>query len=451
MVRRVKLSVTGEQVFEYVKFAYRRGPDAATSQDIALADLTRANGTPLSAPWTKISDLGDYASWDVSSTLGHVPGPVQVQAIVSADADGAGAYKSAWVTVTVSPDADDAATTEIGPGSANLLTGDYTLSSTDVDEFGLALGRAASSRDPRSGFEPQQELLSAAQETIASVSGLSSNGVTHARVTGRGHGGSEPTKSVLDSLRLVTDGSTADSFVEIAPANGQLRPGATYRADAWIYVPGSTGLAPVSPRGLRVVGFYLDANNVYREVRSNAPVKTDTWQQLSVDMEVPADAKGAPFFRLYSGFGTSGVEVFYDDVSVREIWAPLGPQWSLGTADAAADTGYTRISQPQPDVATLHLSGGGEVWFTASGDGRWWPEPGAESLTLTSVDASTWRVTELDGTVSEFVRQAAATDWSLATTSPPASAGQTRLLYGNVNGRLRLTRLIAPIEPGVDG
>ncbi|WP_164703094.1 DNRLRE domain-containing protein, partial [Modestobacter sp. KNN46-3] len=334
VVRRVKLSVTGEQVFEYVKFAYRRGPDAATSQDIALADLTRANGTPLSAPWTKISDLGDYASWDVSSTLGHVPGPVQVQAIVSADADGAGAYKSAWVTVTVSPDADDAATTEIGPGSANLLTGDYTLSSTDVDEFGLALGRAASSRDPRSGFEPQQELLSAAQKTIASVSGLSSNGVTHARVTGRGHGGSEPTKSVLDSLRLVTDGSTADSFVEIAPANGQLRPGATYRADAWIYVPGSTGLAPVSPRGLRVVGFYLDANNVYREVRSNAPVKTDTWQQLSVDMEVPADAKGAPFFRLYSGFGTSGVEVFYDDVSVREIWAPLGPQWSLGTADA---------------------------------------------------------------------------------------------------------------------
>lgn len=442
VARRVRLSVTGEPVFTYVKFAWRRGPDAATSQDISLADLSRADGKTLASPWASFTELGEYATWDASATLGHVPGPVQVQAIVATDGNGTGAYATPWVTVTVSPDARNASTNSVGPGSVNLLTGDYRLSSTDVHEFGLSVERSASSREPRDGLEPQQEKLSASQQSIAKLDGFGAVNSSISQAVGRGHTG-------MDSIRVVSGGSSSDNWADVGIASG-LRPGATYRATAWVYVPGTTGLAPDMWRGLRVVGFYQDANGSYPEFSSNAPVKTDSWQQLTLDFTVPANVRGWGFIRLYNGFLAPGKEVYFDDLPVREIWAPLGPQWKLGTADQAAGTAYTRISQPSPDAAVLHLSGGGEVWFTSGGN-RWWAEPGAQHLTLAPTGDGRWRVTDLDGTVSDFARQPGSTDAQLTVTSPPAAAGATRLVYENADGRVRLARLIAPVEPGVDG
>lgn len=69
IVRRVRLSVTGEPVLTHVKFAWRRGPDAATSQDIDLSALTQANGRGLTSAWTRLTDIGDYATWDAGLTL----------------------------------------------------------------------------------------------------------------------------------------------------------------------------------------------------------------------------------------------------------------------------------------------------------------------------------------------------------------------------------------------
>ncbi|MDK3257512.1 DNRLRE domain-containing protein [Blastococcus capsensis] len=447
VVRRVRLVPVGEAVFTHVKFQWRRGPDAATTQSVGLPMLTTADGRAFTTEWTALTDLGKYATWDAGLTLGHVPGPVQVSAVMATDAAGTGAYQTPWVTMTVSPDAANAATDAVGPGSVNLLTGDYSLANTDVGEFGLTLGRTASSRKPRAGFEPQAELLSPGQQTIASTDGFGVNAASISRVTNRGHGG-------MDSLRVVSGGGTEDSFAAVGLGQS-LRPGGTYRITGWVYVPAATGLKPDSGRGLRIVGFYKAANGSYPEFRSNAPVITDGWQHLSVDFTVPADAGSAGFVRLYNGFTTAGKEVFFDDLSAREIFAPLGPQWSLGTTDEIAGTAYSHISLPYPDVATLHLAGGGEVWFTgASGDTVWWPQPGAESLTLTKVDADNWKVTELDGTVSEFNRHLGETTpkFELVRTSPPAASGKTRLVYAKDSlGRLRLTRMIAPVEPGVDG
>ncbi|WP_157519524.1 RHS repeat-associated core domain-containing protein [Modestobacter sp. Leaf380] len=570
VVRKVRLTAAGEPVFTHVQFLWRRGPDATDNHPISLPALTRPNGAPLTTAWTPVADVADYATWDASLTLGDVPGPVQVSARMATDANGTNAYQTAWVGLTVSPDAAYAATDSVGPGTVNLLTGDYTLAATDVDEFGLALGRTASSRDPHSGLELQPEVLSEATQAIAEVTQFTGTAVSVQKAANRWHRGN-------NSLLLTAAGTSADSYATVATPL-PLRRGATYRVSGWVFVPAATGLVTdASSAAQRLnVRYQAVGGNVVTATSTRAVV-AESWQQITMDVTIPSDAASNGVLRLYNGSGTAGAQVFYDDLSVREVWAPLGPQWSLGTADGSSGTAYSHISQPYPEVAALHLSGGGEIWFTEGADGKWWPEPGGEGVTLTRTGEGQWRLTELDGTVSTFAigvtnilqpgqqlgseqqvistngaykfkmqsdgnlvlykielatgahtpiwalnfqgvtpvpdsRAVMQTDgnfvvyspsntpvwdvrayggvyagarlvvqndgnvviyrpdnlvtWNsqthqgphptgdtiarLVSTSPPAASGQSRLVYENVNGRLRLARVIAPIQTGVD-
>ena len=452
VMRRARLVVTADPALPYAQFQWRRGQDAATSAALPLPVLTRADGSPLTAAWTALSSLGDYTTWDAGTTLGAAGGPAQVRVVLATDASGTNAYESPWVDIVVDPNADGAASTGIGPGSVNLLTGDYSLSVTDADEFGLAVGRSASSRDPKSGYQEQAQLLTPAQMGVTGdMSGFVAVTASAARVTNRGHTG-------MDALQVLPTSGGADTTVALGGDSGAMRlgmrAGHTYRVTGWIYVPAATGLAPPYARGLRLTGF-VHTPAGYNEPTSDGnssarPTVTDAWQQLSFDFAVPSNATEA-FIRLYNGFDQgSGKEVFFDDLSVREIWAPLGPQWSLGTADAAAETGYTYIDQPSADAARLNFSGGGEVWFTASGDGRWFPELGAEDYKLAAGStAGSFILAEVDGTVSTFVRGANGLSM-LETTKPPAAPGATRMVYEVVDQLTRLKRIIGPAEPGVD-
>lgn len=449
VVRRVRLTVEGEPQLTHVKFQWRRGPDSTDQHTVALPLLTTADGQALTDEWTALTDLGGYATWDAGLTLGHVAGPIQVRAAMATDATGAGKYEGPWVTVTVDPDADHAATDTIGPGSVNLLTGDYSLSSTDVDEFGLAIGRTASSRNPRAGLETQAELLNASQQAMSSpLQDVHGGRATVSVATDRYHTGN-------NSLKIVPTGTSGDSFAYLGAVNTGsigMAAGRSYRVSGWIHVPSATGLSPEDGRGLRIVAFHTKADGTTHQIASTPKASsTGTWEQLSLDFTVPAGSTNS-YIRLYNGFSSTSKVVYFDDLSVRELWAPLGPEWTLGTSNEIAGTAYSHISQPYPNVATVHLSGGGQIWFTgAAGDTVWWPQPGAESLTLAKTGATTWRLTELDGTVSDFERQLDARKFELVRTSPPAASGQTRLLYEkDALGRLRLTRMIAPIEDGVD-
>lgn len=52
----------------------------------------------------------------------------------------------------------------------------------------------------------------------------------------------------------------------------------------------------------------------------------DAWVELTLDIPVPGNADMA-YLRLYNGFpADSGKKVNYDDLSLREITAPFGPQ-----------------------------------------------------------------------------------------------------------------------------
>lgn len=451
VVRRARLEVGGDPALTHVKFQWRRGPDATVVQDVPLGHLRSAAGKALSDSWTAVSGLGGSASWDAGLTLGHVGGPVQVRPVFATSSAGTGAYEAGWVTITVDPDADGAAATSVGPASVNLLTGEASVTVTDASEFGLAVTRTTSSRDPKAGYLQQKQLLTTNQQKVDSgTTGFDGYAVAVSRATGRGHTG-------MDSLRVATSvaGSTTDTFAYLGTdgsGNIGMKPGATYRITGWVYVPAGTGLTPdFAARGLRIVGFYRNAAGAHPEFASVKPTVTDAWQQVTVDMTVPADATEA-FVRLYNGFAAgSNKEVFFDDLSVRQIWAPFGPQWAAGAEADAAGTDYVSLAFPEEMFAVLRFSDGGEIAFTGAGGGRWFPEPGAESLKLAEVSPGVWRIIEIDGTFTDFTRPSGAGDFLVATTSPPVANATSRFVYAPVGDVLRPSRLIAPVEPGVDG
>ncbi|KQY20152.1 hypothetical protein ASD16_21290 [Cellulomonas sp. Root485] len=455
VVQQVRLSVEAQPLLKFVSFEWRRGPDAdATKKDVTKENLRTSTGALWSSKWAELPTGNGYTTWDAGSELGYQGGPAQVRAVLAKNASGDEATPTQWVSIIVDPDADGAATTTIGPGSVNLLTGDHTLSVTDAEEFGLSLVRTTSSRDTDSGYELQPNGLSKEQQEATSATGVAGSSPVSVDTT-RFHSGTS-------SFKLTgAGGANNDSYASVGGDFGAmrlgLRAGGSYRISAWLLAPASTGLTPEHARGIGVSLFTRSGANPYSDPMATgqhtpAVTRTDGWQQVSVDVTIPADATEA-FVRLYNGFAATSKTVYFDDITVQRLWSPFGPEWSTGSVDAASGSAYTRISTPYDDVAQIDLTGGGDIWFTRGDGGAWWPEPGAEALTLTATSASSWRVTELDGTITDFARTGSTGDFLVQSSMPPGASGAVRPVYdvATVPGVSRLSRLIAPIEPGVDG
>ncbi|MFF7633360.1 ricin-type beta-trefoil lectin domain protein [Kitasatospora sp. NPDC008050] len=387
--KRVKLSVDAQTDFKRVVYQYRRGPGAA-EYNVPLANLAKADNTPVTDGKPRLSELGGFANWTVIDTLGQVGGVVQVRAVLFPE-DGSGSgYPTAWNTLTVDRNADGAAGTTIGPGSVNLLTGDFSTDVTDANEAGLSVSRSASSRGTDRGWQPQGERLTANQRQVSTdLGGFTAGQATLSRSTARGHDNS------TDSLLVTPAASGWDSYAALGPeytlAQG-MKPGRTYRLTGWIYVPAATGLdtSALPNRGLKLVGVHK-SGGVYGEVASAKAGFTDAWQQLSVDLTVPKDATEA-WFRLYNGFpGGSNKEVHFDDLSLKELVAPFGPQWA-GGPDAGTGSDYRSLSFPQSDLAEIKLNDDSVVTFAKGTDGSFFPEPGAEHLALKANPAGAGRI-----------------------------------------------------------
>ncbi|GAA2811529.1 polymorphic toxin type 17 domain-containing protein [Kitasatospora sp. CM 4170] len=382
--KRVKLSVDAQSQFKRVVYQYRRGP-GATEYNVPRTNLTKADNTPVAEDKPRLADLGTHANWNVLDTLGNIGGVVQVRALLFPEDGSGNGYATVWNTMTVDRNADGAAGTSVGPGSVNLLTGDYSTDVTDANEFGMSVARTTSSRDLGRGWQPQGERLTVNQRQIGTdLTGFTAGEATLSRSTARGH------DSSTDSLLVVPGGSgTWDSFAALGPeytmGNG-MKPGRTYRLTGWIYVPGATGLSnPLANRGLRLVGVYRTGAG-YGETASPKAAFTDGWQQLTLDMVVPNDATEA-WFRLYNGnAGGSGKEVYFDDLSLKEIVAPYGPQWA-GGPDAGTGSDYRSLSFPQSDLVEIKGNDDTSLTFAKGTDGTFFPEPGAESLALKAVSA----------------------------------------------------------------
>ncbi|MER7004551.1 DNRLRE domain-containing protein [Dactylosporangium sp. NPDC000555] len=272
-----------------------------------------------------------------------------------------------------------------------------------------------------------------------------------ARSTTRGQGSSTDSLAVTPAATTPPGAAAGDTFAAVGADQGALRlnmkPAHRYRLTGWIYVPAATGLNPVHSRGLRIVGFYKDSGGVYREVSSVKAGWVDAWQELTVDLDIPAGATEA-FFRLYNGFefGTGKI-VYWDNLSLREVIAPFGPQWRGGTGGGVADVDYTALRFPSAELAEISTTTGSPLTFARSLSGQFYPEPGAEDLTLTAVDSLTYRLSDLDGTVTEFTKQG--DGFVVTATWTPEQNSSTRYLYDTTDNRSLPKRIINAVQPGL--
>ncbi|GAA4442333.1 hypothetical protein GCM10023170_017260 [Phytohabitans houttuyneae] len=142
-----KTAITGvsQATATGVTYQWRRG-DADTWLNLPASHLTVAEGGgPVTWP-VPTSGAGTFPklNWDIEATLAatdpySIPrdGPLQLRGVFTGGTGGT----SSPVKITFDRNQASAASEEIGPGSVNLITGNYTVSDTDVsvDSFGSDL------------------------------------------------------------------------------------------------------------------------------------------------------------------------------------------------------------------------------------------------------------------------------------------------------------------------
>ncbi|WP_372445192.1 DNRLRE domain-containing protein [Streptomyces verrucosisporus] len=254
--RRLALAAEADGArYDAVSFSWRRS-EADDWTRIPAGDVT-LGGTALTA-WPVPLTGGRNAplSWDAAGTVSP-DGAIRIRAEFTGPASAAGI--SDPLTVVVDRAADNAATQEVGPGSVNLLTGDYTLSATDVASYGLSVSRTASSRTPTEAADQQGQ---AAIFGSAWVSGVSA----------------QLTESDYSHLKRISD--TAVTLVKSDGTKVSFT--ANTARTAWISEPGA---ADLSLGGSVSATFTLkDSEGVVTDfAKTSAGV--DTWQLTSSRLE----------------------------------------------------------------------------------------------------------------------------------------------------------------------
>ncbi|MEV0451883.1 RHS repeat-associated core domain-containing protein, partial [Streptomyces sp. NPDC050600] len=144
--RRVGLSAEGLTSYTGVTYQYRRG-ETDTWKNVPVADVRQGSNTVSGWPVAVTNGKPAGLTWNITDTLAE-DGPIEVRAAFT---DGSTTVYSPDNEITVDRNAGTAPSEEAGPGSVNLLTGDYNLSATDTSLFGLSVSRSASSRRPDAG------------------------------------------------------------------------------------------------------------------------------------------------------------------------------------------------------------------------------------------------------------------------------------------------------------
>ncbi|WP_258055037.1 DNRLRE domain-containing protein [Streptomyces sp. Ru71] len=251
--RRVSLTATGRTTYTGVTYQYRRG-ETDTWHDVPVADVTKsADGSAVSA-WPLAVTNGTPAAltWNVTTSLAE-DGPVDVR---SAFTDGTTTAYSQPHTITVDRNAGTAPSEDVGPGSVNALTGDYTLSATDASGFDLSVTRTASSRRPAAGanaegqvaiFGPQWTSGTTAEITDSNWAYVRKTSATSVALvdvdgdetgfTATSSGGWKPepgsedltlTGSLTGSFTLKDDEGTTTTFAKVDPAATTWQVSSTY-------------------------------------------------------------------------------------------------------------------------------------------------------------------------------------------------------------------------------
>ncbi|MFB7739350.1 DNRLRE domain-containing protein [Streptomyces sp. NPDC056112] len=109
--------------------------------------------------------------------------------------------------------------------------------------------------------------------------------------------------------------------------------------------------------------------------------------------------------------------------------AIFGPQWTAGTTAEISDSDWTYLRKTSAASMAVVDVDGDEIGFTATKDGGWKPETGAEDLTLTGKLTGSFTLKDSEGTTTTFAKvSTAATTWQVSTTYLPTDISTTKVV-----------------------
>lgn len=329
--------------YDQVSFSWRRS-EADPWVKIPAGDVT-SSGTALSA-WPVPMTGGKNAPlvWNATSTV-DPDGSVQIKADFTGPGSASGSTEP--LTVIVDRNADGAAGSEVGPGSVNLVTGDYTLSASDASAFGLSVSRTATSRTPDKAAKQEGQAPMFGKEWVAGTGGeLTDSDYSHIRRT------SDTAVAVVDSEGedthftanagktgwisepgsedLTLKGSVSGSFT-LTDTEGTVTEFTKADAAATTWQVSSTLLDGLANSTTTVISetVTVDGKKLARPKRVIAPTSAATAAACTTD---PA-TKGCRVMEYVYATSTTATDTAFGDVSgqVKEVRL-----WSTAPGAAAA-------------------------------------------------------------------------------------------------------------------
>ncbi|MFC6060362.1 RHS repeat-associated core domain-containing protein, partial [Streptomyces pratens] len=336
--------------YNAVSFSWSRA-EADPWAQIPTGHVT-AGGTPLTA-WPVALTNGKNAPlvWNATDTV-DPDGTVQIKADFTGSNSASGSTEP--LTVVVDRNADGAATQGVGPGTVNMLTGDFGLSATDASVFDMSVTRAASSRTPDKGTTQEGQAPIFGKEWVSGAT-------------------AELTDSDYSHIRRISD--TAVAVVDSEGEETHFTANAA--RTGWIPEPGSEDL---TLKGSVSGSFTLsDTEGTVTEFTKPDPA-VPTWQVSSNLMDGLSNSTTAVISQktTYNGKAVA-----------RPKWV-IAPTSAATAADCVADPatkGCRVLEYLYPLTTTATDTAFGDVVGQVKSIRLWATEPGAASSKVLSIQS----------------------------------------------------------------
>lgn len=161
--RHLQLTAEAATSYDKVSFSWRRS-EADAWEPIPAGHVTLNGDAITSWPVPLIDGRNAPLSWNAASTV-NPDGAIEIKADFSGP--GKTSASSEPVSLVVDRNAQGAADVQVGPGTTNLLTGDFSIVEEDTARFGVSVNRTASSRTPNAGTAQEGQVAIFGPEWVA--------------------------------------------------------------------------------------------------------------------------------------------------------------------------------------------------------------------------------------------------------------------------------------------
>ncbi|BBH68306.1 hypothetical protein ACTI_49910 [Actinoplanes sp. OR16] len=349
--RRVPLVASADKArYTAATFSWRRS--AADAWTVIPAAHLLAGDTPVTAQPVALT-AGRTADlvWNATDTV-DPDGSVQLKADFTGPNAAAGSSNP--ITVVVDRNADGAGTEKLGPGSVNLLTGDYTVTETDVSAWALSASRTLSSRTPDKGATQTGQAPIFGKEWVAGTTAmLPEFDGTHIR-------------------------RVSDTAVTLVDAEGeQISFTANATRTGWVSEPGSEELTLT---GAVTGTFTLTDTDGVVSVFAKPAAASDTWQLQKTELDGLADSTTTVVSEAVTVGGKSLARP-------KRVVAPTSAVAAATCGQTPATKGCRVLEYVYATATTASGETLGDVTDQVKELRLWSTEPGAAAATAKTVQA----------------------------------------------------------------